>query len=345
MIINIEDLVRPNILALTPYSSAADEGTRKNAILLNANENPFGTFNRYPDPRQQKLKEKLATLKNVRPEQVFLDNGSDNIIDLAFRVFCRPGVDKALAFSPSFGMYDVAAQINGIELLKSPLNMDFQPDMDELKSRLNDEQLKLIFICSPNNPTGNSMNKECLRFILENFRGIVILDEAYIDFCPEKSFVGHLNDYPGLIILQTLSKAWGLAGLRIGIALMSEQVAGYFNKIKMPYNISSLNQQKALEALGNQSAYNRCLALILNEKIKVTAALAALKIVQKIYPSDTNFLLVKFTDASVVYQHLLDHGLIVRNRNQQIENCLRVTIGSPEENEKLIITLKMINND
>lgn len=345
MTINIEDLVRPNILALTPYSSAADEGDRENIILLNANENPFGDYNRYPDAGQQALKNRLAALKKIRREQLFLDNGSDNIIDLAFRVFCRPGTDKALTFSPGFGMYDVAAQMNDVTLIKMPLDKDFQPGMQALKTQLNEPCLKLIFVCSPNNPTGNLTKPEHLKYILDNFKGIVVLDEAYIDFCPERSFVQYLNDYPQLIILQTLSKAWGMAGLRIGMAIADKQIVGYFNKIKMPYNISSINQQAALDTLADEAEYQRRLALILSEKKRFSEALAKLKIVQKVFPSDTNFLLVQFADSPKVYQHLLNHGLLVRDCNRQVTNCLRITIGSPEENETLINVLKMINHD
>lgn len=342
---NLENLIRENIRALVPYSSARSIYQNENAILLDANENPFGRYNRYPDPLQMKLKNKLATIKKTKPEQVFLDNGSDNIIDLAFRVFCNPGTDKALAFSPTFGMFKTLAQINAIDWIEIPLKNNFQLDLKKVKPHFSDEKLKLIFLCSPNNPTGNSLNEKDLLFILDNFSGILILDEAYIDFCPEKTRIGLLAKYPRLIILQTLSKAWGMAGIRLGMAFMNAELVTYFNKVKMPYNISTVNQEKALEVLGKQQEYENSLHLILSEKNKILYALQELKIVVEIYPSDTNFLLVKFTDAQDIYQNLLYQNLIVRNWENQVKNCLRITIGTPEENKKLINALKIIDND
>ena len=339
--INIEKIIRPNILKLAAYSSARDEFTGKEGVFLDANENPFGTLNRYPDPYQKQLKNKLAEIKNVPTESIFIGNGSDEIIDLAFRIFCTPGQDKALTFSPTYGMYEVSANINNIELIQLALNTDFQIDTTQLNTYFKDENLKLIFICSPNNPTGNLMNKKDIEFILKNFKGIVIIDEAYIDFADENSLIELISTYNNLIVSQTFSKAWGLAAARVGIAYANSEIIKYYNKVKPPYNVSQLNQNAAYLALQNQEEFEDNLQLILTEKEKLKTALEEIDLVLKIYPSSANFWLVEVENATAVYEDLV-HQIIIRNRTKQVENCIRITVGSPEENKELINALKNI---
>lgn len=341
---NIQQLVRKNILNLAPYSSARDEYEGTEGIFLDANENPFGIYNRYPDPQQNALKQRLSEIKNVDVRQIFLGNGSDEVIDLAFRIFCEPNKDKALTFTPTYGMYEVSANINSIELKKIPLNSDFQIDRNTVAPYFLDENLKLIFICSPNNPSGNLIQSDDIEFILENFNGIVIIDEAYIDFCPEASFAEKLMRFPNLIISQTLSKAWGLAGLRLGIALMSEELLALYNKIKPPYNISSINQQVGLEILNQTREFKEKVEIILIEKAKLIQELQMIKIVKKIFPSDANFLLVEVENANELYSKLIAQKIIIRNRNTVVPNCVRITIGTSEENKKLVNALKTISN-
>lgn len=341
---NIKNLVRKNILNLAPYSSARDEYEGTEGVFLDANENPFGTYNRYPDPQQNKLKQRLSEIKKVKPNQIFLGNGSDEVIDLAFRIFCEPNQDKALTFTPTYGMYEVSANINSVELIKIPLNMEFQIDRKSVQPYFSDPNLKLIFICSPNNPSGNLIKSDDIEFILENFNGIVVIDEAYVDFCPEATFATKLAKYQNLIISQTLSKAWGLAGLRLGIALMNEEIISFYNKVKAPYNISSVNQKVALEALNKVDEFEENLQKILTEKSKLVQELQMIKMVKKIYPSDANFLLVKVENANEVYSKLIDKQIIIRNRNSVVENCVRVTVGTADENLKLINALKSICN-
>ena len=341
---SIKDLVRKNILNLAPYSSARDEYEGTEGVFLDANENPFGSYNRYPDPKQSKLKGRLAEIKNVKASQIFLGNGSDEVIDLAFRIFCEPNIDKALTFTPTYGMYEVSANINSVELIKVPLNSDFQIDRNSVQPYFLDENLKLIFICSPNNPSGNLIQSEDIEFILENFNGIVIIDEAYVDFCPEATFAEKLVQYPNLIISQTLSKAWGLAGLRLGIALMNEELLSFYNKVKAPYNISSVNQQVALETSNKTEEFQKNVETILTEKSRLIQELQLLKIVKKIYPSDANFLLVEVENANEIYSQLIAQQIIIRNRNSVVENCVRITIGTLTENKKLIEALKTLSN-
>lgn len=341
----IKQFVRKNIRNLAPYSSARDEYSGKEGVFLDANENPFGIFNRYPDPYQPALKQKLAVLKNTSPNQIFIGNGSDEVIDLAFRIFCEPSRDKALTLSPTYGMYEVSANINDVELIKLPLNDEFQINREDLKSYFSDELLKLIFICSPNNPTGNLLRTDDIEFILNNFNGIVIIDEAYIDFCDQASFIEKINDYPNLIVIQTLSKAWGLAGVRLGIGYMNEEVLSYFNRVKAPYNISIVNQSTALEGLNNEIEFNQKLKEIMSEKELLIQNLSQLKCIIKIYPSDANFLLVEVENADEIYQKLIDRKIIIRNRNSVIKNCVRISVGNLEENQQLLIALKQITND
>jgi len=338
---NLENLVRPNILKLKAYSSARSEYTGQANVFLDANENPFGILNRYPDPFQKDLKHKLSQVKNVPTEQIFIGNGSDEVIDIAFRIFCRPGIDKVLTFTPTYGMYKVSAAINDIELLTEELNADFQINTENLKSILQEENLKIIFLCSPNNPTGNCLNRKDIEFILDNFGGIVIIDEAYIDFAGQESWVKWLSKFPNLIISQTFSKAWGLAAIRVGIAFMHPSLLYYFNKTKPPYNVSQLNQKAALQALGDLDKYQIELKAILDQKIRLEKELLNFSFVKKIYPSDANFLLVEIEKSNALYDYLKEEKIIVRNRNQEVKDCLRFTIGGEKENDLLI---KKLNN-
>jgi histidinol-phosphate aminotransferase len=341
---NIKELVRKNILELSPYSSAREEFSGNEGIFLDANENPYGVYNRYPDPWQTQLKQKLAEIKNCKTNQIFIGNGSDEVIDLAFRIFCEPNHDKALTFSPTYGMYQVSAEINAVELIQIPLNDDFQIDKKRVENYLNDQNLKLIFICSPNNPTGNLLNVNDIEFILQNFSGIVMIDEAYIDFAEQNSFLKKLEYYPNLIIIQTLSKAWGLAGIRLGIAYMNEEILSFYNKVKSPYNISSVNQEMALKSLNRMEEFNSNIEKILLERTKMIDELNQLELVKKIYPTDANFILIEVEDADVLYQKLTEKQIIIRNRNSVIPNCVRITVGTPEENQILINELNNIDN-
>ena len=342
MTIDIKNLVRKNILSLKPYSSARDEFEGENGIFLDANENPFGELNRYPDPYQLKIKQKLSELNQISTENIFLGNGSDEVIDLAFRIFCEPKKDKVLTFSPTYGMYEVSANINDVELINVELNEDFQIDLETLKPYFEDENLKIIFICSPNNPTGNSIKN--IKYILENFNGIVFIDEAYIDFSPEESFRNQIKNYPNLIVSQTFSKAWGMASVRVGIAYASEEIIKFYNKVKPPYNISQLNQDAILNTLNNEkiNQVSENIKIILDEKKSLIQNLEKLDLVKKIFPSDANFVLIEVDNANSVYQELVNQNVIIRNRNSVIKNCLRITVGSPEENKKLIETLQTL---
>lgn len=344
MTIDIKKLVRKNILNLQPYSSARDEFKGENGIFLDANENPFGKLNRYPDPSQRKIKERLSELNQISTENIFLGNGSDEVIDLAFRIFCEPKKDKILTFSPTYGMYEVSANINDVELINVELNEDFQIDLESLKPYLNDENLKIIFICSPNNPTGNSIKN--IEYILENFNGIVFIDEAYIDFSPEESFTNQIKNYPNLIVSQTFSKAWGMASVRVGIAYASEEIIKFYNKVKPPYNISQLNQDAILNTLNDENInqVSENIKIILEEKKSLIQNLEKLDLVKTIFPSDANFILIEVDNANSVYQELVNQNVIIRNRNSVIKNCLRITVGSPDENKKLIETLQNIDN-
>ena len=342
MTIDIKNLVRKNILNLKPYSSARDEFEGENGIFLDANENPFGELNRYPDPYQLKIKQRLSELNQIPSENIFLGNGSDEVIDLAFRIFCEPKKDKVLTFSPTYGMYEVSANINDVELINLELNKDFQIDLETLKPYFEDENLKIIFICSPNNPTGNSIKN--IKYILENFNGIVFIDEAYIDFSPEESFRNQIKNYPNIIVSQTFSKAWGMASVRVGIAYASKKIIKFYNKVKPPYNISQLNQDAILNTLNDEkiNQVSENIKIILEEKKSLIQNLKKLNLVKTIFPSDANFVLIAVDNADLVYQELVNQNVIIRNRNSVIKNCLRITVGSPEENLKLIETLQTI---
>ncbi|MDM1508964.1 histidinol-phosphate transaminase [Myroides odoratimimus] len=343
--ININELVRPNIKALSPYTSAKDEYKGEQGIFLDANENPFGTVNRYPDPYQVELKKTISQIKGGNPDQLFLGNGSDEAIDLAYRIFCEPSKDKAIVFTPTYGMYEVYANINAVELITLPLDDVFQIEQGLVELYLETPTVKLMFICSPNNPTGNLIEKETVISLLKRFKGIVIIDEAYIDFSKEASWLEELSQYGNLIILQTLSKGWGMAGLRIGMAWMSEEVLYYFNKVKSPYNLSISNQQQAIELLSDTVGFKERISLLLNEKERLIRELKTFSMTQFIYPSEANYLLVKFDKADRLYQELIDRQIVVRNRSKVVENTLRISIGTPEENNELITALKTIDRE
>ena len=339
---DLKKIVRPNILSLKPYSSARDEFSGDEGVFLDANENPFGTLNRYPDPYQKELKEKPSGYKQLPIENIFIGNGSDEIMDLIVRVFCNPGIDEALTFTPTFGMYQVVADINNVELKKIPLNKDFQINTNNLKTYLSNDNLKLIFICSPNNPTGNCFNEKDVEFILKNFNGITVIDEAYIDFSTTDSWLNTLKNYPNLIVTQTFSKAWALASARVGIAYASAEIVEYLSNVKMPYNISKLNQEAAIDALDNESEFKKNIEIILKEKELLIQKLNQLHIVKKIYPSSANFLLVEFDDANKIYNDLVAQKIITRNRHKLVNNAIRITVGTPTENQQLMKALKNI---
>ena len=337
---DINKLVRKNILSLKPYSSARDEFSGTDGVFLDANENPFGELNRYPDPHQKELKKKLSEIKSVPVSNIFVGNGSDEVIDLTFRIFCNPGKDKALTFTPTYGMYEVSAEINDVELIKLPLTSSFQIDFDALEIYLEDETLKLIFICSPNNPSANSL--ENIEKVLQKFNGIVIVDEAYIDFSKANSFLTKIDKYPNLIIMQTFSKAWGLAAARVGMAYSNDLIISLYNKVKPPYNVSGPNQKAALKALEDVAGFKERKSIILEQRTWLQNQLAGLNVVIKLYPSDANFLLVEVTDANRIYKELVNQKVITRNRHSVVQNCIRITVGSPEENQILVDALKKI---
>lgn len=340
----LQSLVRPNVWALEPYSTARDEYKGSGiGVFLDANENPYNNgLNRYPDPHQALLKDRIAGIKGIAPENLFLGNGSDEAIDLMYRIFCVPGVDNAIAMAPSYGMYSVAADTNDVEVRRVMLCPDFSMDVPAMLAAA-DEHSKLMFVCSPNNPSANSFPPEDIEALLSGFEGIVVLDEAYIDFSVRESFTKRIGEFPNLVVLQTLSKAWGLAGLRVGLAVASPEIIGLMSKVKYPYNINVLAQQTVLDRL-SPALKDRQVAEILSERTKMEEALADNPLVRKIYHSDSNFLLVRFDDADAVYDALLARGIIVRNRNSTpgCRGCLRLTVGTPFENERLIGALEDI---
>lgn len=341
---NLENLLRENIRSLQPYSSARDEFKGEASVYLDANENPYNApFNRYPDPLQWKVKEQISKIKNVPVENIFLGNGSDEPIDLLYRAFCEPRLDNVVAIEPTYGMYKVCANINDVEYRKVLLDENFDFQADKLFSAT-DKNTKLIWLCSPNNPTGNSLNREEIVKILNSFEGIVVLDEAYIDFAGEGSFSEKLAQFPNLVILQTFSKAWGSAAIRLGMAFASTEIIHVLNKIKYPYNVNILTQEQALKAIQNVEKVTEWVKILLNERSVLIQELKQLAIVQHIYPTDSNFVLVKVNDASAIYNHLVDKGIIVRNRSSVslCLGCLRITVGTPEENKILINVLKKI---
>ena len=356
---NLQNLVRENIRNLKPYSSARHEFTGKASVFLDANENAYGSplpspsgeglgvrFNRSPDPLQWQLKFQLSTIKGVPAENICIGNGSDEIIDLAYRIFCNPAKDNVIICPPTYGMYAVNAGINDVEIRKVNLTKDFQLDVGGIINAT-DSETKLLFICSPNNPTGNNMNRADVEILLNNFPGIVIIDEAYINYSKQKTFIQELMEYPNLVVMQTLSKAWGLAALRLGLCFASLDIIDLFNKVKPPYNINEASQQMALEALQNTEQVNAWIKETVQQKDKLINELGNFSFIKNIYPSDANFILVKVDDADLLYQFLAANEIVVRNRSKETgcENCLRISIGTKEENEILINKMRQYGDE
>jgi histidinol-phosphate aminotransferase len=342
--VDTNSLVRKNILNMKPYSSARDEFKGEAEIFLDANENPYPTpYNRYPDPLQKNVKEKLAILKNVSSEQIFLGNGSDEAIDLLIRAFCEPYQDSILITEPTYGMYSVCAEINGVNVQQVLLTHDFDLDLDAFPKSF-DASTKILFLCSPNNPTGNLLSRDKILEVLKRFYGIVVIDEAYIDFAKSKSFVQDLEKYPHLVVLQTFSKAWGLAGLRMGMCFGSPDIINILNKIKYPYNVNIRTQDLVLDAMENAYAKDIWVDEILSQREKLVKGLRSLKVVDKVFHSDANFVLARVKDATSTYHYLMDQKIVVRDRSRVslCYNCLRITVGTPMENERLIQALKQL---
>ncbi len=338
----LENLIRENIKKLTPYSSARDEFSGEAKVFLDANENSLGSpltkwYNRYPDPHQRNVKEKLSIVKGISAEHIFLGNGSDECIDLLFRSFCEPGKDNVIICPPTYGMYEVSANINDIEIKKAPLQEDFQLDLIHLENLI-DANTKLIWLCSPNNPTGNSLNRVDIEIVLNNFRGIVIIDEAYINFAKQKSFLQELTEYPNLVVMQTFSKAWGLAGIRLGMAFASSAIIELLNKVKPPYNINQSTQELALKALEEVGQVNDMIKLLVDMREALAEIFSSMPTVEKVYPSDANFILVKIKEAKNIYLFLLTKGIVLRDRSNVkfCEDCLRITVGTEKENTILV---------
>lgn len=341
---NLQQLVRKNIWNLKAYSSARDEFKGEASVYLDANENPLnGPYNRYPDPLQWKLKEKVSEIKQVDTQKIFFGNGSDEPIDIVIRIFCEPTVDNIVAIDPTYGMYKVCADINNVEYRSVLLKDNFILDADAVQ-KATDDKSKIIFLCSPNNPSGNLLNKEEVLKIIQGFSGIVVLDEAYIDFAPEASWVSQLDKYPNLVILQTFSKAWGIAAVRLGMAFASPEIISLFNKVKYPYNINILTQNFVQSELDKIQLKEEWVKTLLAQRVYLVQELLKISFIEKIYPSDANFILVKVPDANNTYNKLVDQGIIIRNRNtvSLCNGCLRITIGTKEENNKLISALKSI---
>ena len=347
---DLNKLVRENIKNLKPYSSARSEFSGTASVFLDANENSFGSpltkwYNRYPDPQQWELKKKIASIKTTGIENMLLGNGSDECIDLLIRAFCEPQKDNIIICPPTYGMYEVYAHINNVEVKEVSLLPDFQLNLEGLENAI-DENTKLIFICSPNNPTGNSLDREDIEILLNNFEGIVVVDEAYINYSRSRSFISELKDYPNLVVMQTFSKAWGLAALRLGITFASTEIIAVLNKIKPPYNINQATQELALKSLDNLQEVNAMIKETVAERQNLIKELVALPIVVKVYPTDANFVLVKVTEANMIYDYLKEQGIIVRNRSNVLlcDDCLRITVGTPTQDHQLIEALKAYKN-
>ncbi len=341
----LNKLIRKNIAELQPYSCARDEFKGEASVYLDANENPWNEpYNRYPDPLQWELKQAIGQLKGIQPENIFLGNGSDEAIDLLYRAFCDPGQDNVVAIDPSYGMYKVSAGINNIEYRRVLLNEQFDLEASKLLAAC-DDSTKIIWLCSPNNPTANNLNTAQIEILLRDFQGLVVVDEAYIDFSNQESYINHLSKYPTLVVLQTFSKAWGSAALRVGMAFASEDIIQVLNKIKYPYNLNILTQQQVLKMLKQEPMVRDWVAEILKQRTVLIKALESVPYVLHIYPSDSNFVLIKVNDANAVYQFLVDTGIIVRNRStvSLCAGCIRITVGSPEENSTLIETMRRFN--
>jgi len=350
MMFELDKIIRDNIKNLTPYSSARHEFKGEASVFLDANENCYGSplkenFNRYPDPLQSRLKSAIGLLKHAPVENIFIGNGSDEVIDLAYRIFCNPGKDNVIICPPTYGMYSVSGNINDVEIRTVNLTNDFQLNVDGILAAA-DQNTKLLFLCSPNNPTGNVMIRQEVDLLLKSFPGIVIIDEAYINYSKQRTFIEDLPNYPNLIVMQTLSKAWGLASLRIGLAFASSPIIELLNNVKPPYNINKASQQLALEALQNINQVNNWMKQTIEQREIVIKELAKFSFVEKIYESDANFILVKVSDAQQLYNHLSSHKIIVRNRSKEVmcDNCLRITIGTKQENIALIEALKKYNH-
>lgn len=339
----LEELTRPNIWALKPYSSARDEYSGKEAsVFLDANENPYNApNNRYPDPLQGDLKRKIAVVKKVLPEQIFLGNGSDEAIDLLFRAFCRPGIDNVVAIEPTYGMYKVCADVNDVEYRNVRLDAEFRFKAGDMLAA-SDGNTKLMFLCSPNNPTGNNLDRKEILALLEGFGGLVVVDEAYADFSDEPSFLAELEMHPNLVVLQTFSKAWGCAAIRLGMAFASPDVIGILTKIKYPYNINRLTQEEAIRMIGQHYQVKLWVKSLLEERFRMIGEFKKLKCSRHVYPTDANFFLAEVSDAKSIYDYLVDKGIIVRNRTNVTlcHNCLRITIGTRPENDALLEALK-----
>ena len=343
---DLKNLVRSNIRTLKPYSSARHEFGGAAEVYLDANENAFGSpidvqLNRYPDPLQNEVKRQIAAIKGIPPEQIFIGNGSDEAIDLLFRIFCEPGRDTCIICPPTYGMYQVSADINDIVVKEMPLTQDFQLDVTAIKTAFN-EQAKLLFICSPNNPTGNAMSREEILELAASFTGIVVVDEAYIDFSSQESLATEINKYQNLVVLQTFSKAWGMAAARVGLAFANKKIISLFNRVKPPYNVSQLSQTAVLGAMLNRDQVTAWTDEALKERQRLSQTFTELDLVETVYPSDANFLLIKMANADAVYDYLVEQKIIVRNRSNVIlcEGCLRITVGTPDENDRLISALK-----
>ncbi|MBW4891556.1 histidinol-phosphate transaminase [Mucilaginibacter sp. HMF5004] len=343
---SINNIIRQNIKTLKPYSSARDEFQGEASVYLDANENAFGSpleqqYNRYPDPMQYAVKKRLMEIKGLPVRNIFLGNGSDEAIDILFRSFCEPGIDNVILVPPTYGMYEVSANINDVTIKRVPLTPEYQLNLEGIAEAI-DEHTKMIFVCSPNNPTGNSINRADIETLLANFNGLVVVDEAYINFSRQKTFIQELTEYANLVVLQTLSKAWGLAGLRLGMAFASEEIIEVMNRVKPPYNINEATQQLVLEALQNVEQVNDWIKQTLTERDNLVLGLKELDFVLDIYPSDANFILAKTTDAKGIYNHLVERGIIVRDRSkvELCEGCLRITVGTPLENSILLEAVK-----
>jgi histidinol-phosphate aminotransferase len=346
---NLDSLVRKNIKILQPYSSARVEYTGDALVFLDANENSYGSpldvnYNRYPDPLQWQLKDELSKIKGIPPQNIFIGNGSDEVIDLAYRIFCEPGKDNAIICPPTYGMYKVCGNINDVQIREINLTKDFRLNVEAILQSA-DSNTKLLFICSPNNPTGNNMNRIDIELLLNNFQGIVIIDEAYINYSRQKTFLQELTEYENLVVMQTLSKAWGLAALRLGLAFASEKIIGLFNKVKPPYNINLSSQQLGIKALSGIEKVNANIKSTVEQRNILQQQLPGFSFIQKVYPSDANFILIKTVDADSLYKYLSAQKIIVRNRSKEplCENCLRITVGTPQENEILIEALRNLN--
>ncbi|MGV3541059.1 MAG: histidinol-phosphate transaminase [Rufibacter sp.] len=343
---SIDNFIRPHLKSLKPYSSARDEFEGEASVYLDANENNLGSlaggvdYNRYPDPYQKTIKEKLSKLKGVRPEQIFIGNGSDEAIDLLIRLVCEPGRDEVLLLPPTYGMYEVSANIHNIGIQRVPLDERFQPVFEKIAEKQT-ERTKILFLCSPNNPTGNILEPATVEKLIRSFNGLVVVDEAYIDFTDSPSCITRLDEFPNLMVMQTLSKAWGMAGLRLGMAFASPEIIGYLNKIKPPYNINVVTQELVSAALDKTAQLEDMLQVIIKERTRLVDAFEALPLIEKVYPSDANFVLVQVPNANELYVYLLERGVVVRNRSTQpgCANCLRITIGTPAENDNLLESL------